>query len=460
MLSIIYNHKSKIKMDQDSAQTMNEITIRSIFKNWSWSFVDKILRMGAGLLVTSWMARQYGPSLFGIWNYAIAFTSLASILSTLGLNEIIVRELLKHPKEEKDILGTALTLKILGGMIIVIICSTSAYILYDEEYTTRTLIIVNALCFLVQPFEVLDFYFHSKMKIKNVTIARNASFLLITLVRVYLIVTNSSLIILSYTIFLELIFASIFLIMFYQKESSILDWKFKSNLAATLIQQSWPLMLSGLMSMVYMKIDQLMIKDMLDNKSLGEFSAAVRLSEVWYFIPMTLTTAFFPSLMNLKKENAERYQEKIQQLFDILALVSISLGLITSILSPLIIEVIYGEQYSPSASILTIHIWAGVFVFLGVGSTQWLVIEGFEKYSFPRIIFGAILNIFLNLLLIPISGAWGSAISTLISQASAAYIANGITPKLRPVFQIQTLAIINTFRFKIFRQLINQRRNQ
>jgi O-antigen/teichoic acid export membrane protein len=170
-----------------------------------------------------------------------------------------------------------------------------------------------------------------------------------------------------------------------------------------------------------MKIDQIMIGDLLNDKEVGIYSAAVRISEIWYFIPGIITISVFPSVIKMKEENQLNYRLRMRKLYSLMAVLSITIAIIVTFLSHSIIFFLYGSEYLASSQILLVHIWSGVFVFLGVASSQYLVAENFTKIIFQRTFAGALINVLLNFYLIPRYGGLGAAYSTLIAYFVATF---------------------------------------
>jgi len=189
---------------------------------------------------------------------------------------------------------------------------------------------------------------------------------------------------------------------------------------------------------IYMKIDQVMIKEMLGTEQVGYYAAAVRLSEAWYFVPMAITSSVFPAIINAKKQSEELYYKRLQRLYDLMVWLAVAIALPTTFLAPWVIKILYGGAFFPAAGVLSIHIWAGVFVFLGVASGRWFLCENMQKEAFYRTFLGAICNIVLNIIMIPKYGIIGAAVSTLISQSIAAYFYDVLNKKTRYVFWIKT----------------------
>jgi len=217
------------------------------------------------------------------------------------------------------------------------------------------------------------------------------------------------------TLLQSIILASGFIVMYIKQKSSLFNWSVNFGLAKNLLKDSWPLMLSGIAISIYMKIDQVMIKNMLDTKAVGNYAVAVRISEVWYFIPMAITNSVFPAIINAKKISEKLYYKRIQNLYSLMIWLSIGIAIPITFLANDIIRFLFGPQYQNAVGVLQIYVWAGVFVFLGVASGQYLIAENYTKISFLKSITGAVVNIILNIILIPKFKINGAAIATVIS---------------------------------------------
>jgi O-antigen/teichoic acid export membrane protein len=225
---------------------------------------------------------------------------------------------------------------------------------------------------------------------------------------------------------------SIGLIFIYQiNNGGILRWEWNWQIAKELLKDSWPLILSTAATMVYMRIDQVMIKFMLNNKDVGYYAAAVKLSEASFFIPTIVTSSLFPAILNAKKHGEKSYHSRLQQLYDLMVWISVAIAIPTTLLSPWIIKTFYGANYLPAASILSISTWAGIFIYTGVASSKWFLAENNTLILLYRTLCGAITNVILNLILIPKAGIHGAAIATLISYCVYGYFSMAVIKKGR-----------------------------
>jgi O-antigen/teichoic acid export membrane protein len=368
-----------------------------------------------------------GPANFGLLSYAGSFVGLFAGIATLGLDGIVVRELVKDEKKRDELLGTTFVLKIIGTILVIGMLAIATRFTNNDNFTNLLIfIIVIGTIFqsgvIFQSFNVINLYFQSIVLSKYSVFAKTASGILVALIKLVLIYCKKELIFFAIVAFIgNIILATGFVIMYAKQKLSLFNWKIKLNLAKNLLKDSWPLMLSGIAISIYMQIDQVMIKNMLDAKAVGNYAVAVRLSEVWYFIPMAITSSVFPAIINAKKRSEKLYYERLQKLYDLMVWLALGIALPIMLLSNNIVNILFGIQYQQAAGVLQIYIWATVFVFLGVASSQYLLAENYTKISFFRTLIGAIINIILNISFIPKYGINGAAIATVLSQFVAVF---------------------------------------
>lgn len=394
-------------------------TFKKYLANTSWLFAEKVIRLLIAFFVGIYIIRYLGPDEFGLLSYALSFAGLFFVISTLGLDSIVVRELVKEPGKRDQLLGSVFTLRIIGAFIALSFTAAAALLSGEETYTL-ILILIIAVSTLFQSLGVVDQYFQSIVKVKYAVYVQSGSVFIAAAIKVLLILFEFPLIYFAIVHTSESVFLAFgYFIVYRYKKLNILGWKFNFRLAKNLLTDAWPLILSGLVVTIYMKIDQVMIKNMLDSKQVGLYAAAVKLCEAWYFIPMAVTTSLFPAIVSAKQTNEGLYLSRLQKLYDILAWTAIAIAVPVTIFSSEIITLLFGIDYLASSPVLTIYIWAGVATFLGVASSQYLISENLTKLSFYRTLIGMVLNVILNLILIPEYGIVGSAYATLISYGVA-----------------------------------------
>lgn len=372
-------------------------------------------------MVTIFVIRYLGPKDFGLLSYALSFYGLFSAISILGLETITIRELVKNPDKRDDLLGSVFLLRLLGGVSTIIFIALTLYF-SGESTNISILILIVSSSAIFHSFSVVDYYFRAEVKAKYSVYIFLSTVLIVAIIKIMLIIFEAQLIYFAIAFSVEFILAAAgFMIVYRFNKLKLSRWKFNKEIAVSLLKDSWPLILSGLAISVYMKVDQVMIKNMLNSEEVGFYAAAVRLSEAWYFIPVALTSSLFPAIVNAKKVGEEFYNNRIQKLYDILAWMAIAIALPVSIFSSDIIRIIFGNEFNSAAPVLTIYVWAGVAVFLGVASNQYLANENYTKLSFFRTFIGMIFNVVLNFILIPEYGIVGAAVATLISYSVAVF---------------------------------------
>jgi len=439
--------------------------------NTAWLFAEQILRMIAGFLVGVWVARYLGPEKFGVFSYSLAFVSLFGGIAKLGLDGIVVRDLVKEPEKREVYLGTSFWLKLIGGIltfsIILIVLflqslltshlspltfHLSLFTSYISHLTSHFLtstniyILIIAFGIIFQSFEVIDFYYQATVQAKYISIRKMIQLFLSSIVKITLVLIKADLIWFVLVTLFDAISLAIFSLLIYKSQGlpNFIKY-FERNTAKRLLKDSWPLVFSSIAIAVYMRIDQVMIKNMLGDREAGLYSAAVKLVEVWYFIPMIITQSVFPAIVNAKQVSEELYYKRLQKLYALMVWIGILIALPITFLSNWIIKFLYGQAYLASAKVLVISIWSGVFVFLGVAFSSYLVSENWNNKSFYRTLLGGILNIVLNYIAIPKYGITGAAISTLLSQFTANYLYDIFDKDLFYQLKIKTKAILNPF---------------
>lgn len=419
------------------------------FKNTSWVLLEKVLRILVGLVVGVWVVRFLGPEKFGLFSYVNSVVFFFIIVASLGLDGVLVREIIKNEDKKEVLIGTAFFLKLIASLIICLLAAIFIG-LTSNDYTTEVLTLIIICSSVFQSFNVIDLYFQSKVLSKFVVYSNIITLFISSIVKIALILVGADLIAFGIVVLFDSIVLALALIYFYVKNSNgIFNWKLNKNIAILLVKDSWPFILSGILIAVYMKVDQVMLKFMLGDEAVGQYAAGVRLSEMWYFIPVAIVSSLFPAIVNAKLINGKLYSKRLQDLYDLMVVLSFSIALPMTFLSSWVVNILYGSAYMEASSVLVIHIWSGIFVFIGVASEKWLLNENFQKFYVINTLIGSILNIVLNYYLINKMGVLGAAWSTLISQFVASYLCLSFFKKTRINFirLTKSLLLINYIKY-------------
>ena len=407
-------------------------------------FGEQVLRIIAGLFVGIYVARYLGPEQFGIYSYAAAFVALFGTIARLGLDGIVVRDLVNHPQERDVYLGTAFWLKLIGAFLTLGLLAIAVQFTSNDA-TTNLYIFIIASGLIFQSFDVVDFHFQSKVLSKYVSIARLIQLALSSILKLYFIFIQADLLwfvlvslVDQITLALSLAFA------YWRQKIGSFFGHFNLGAAKTMLRNSWPLILSGIAISLYMRIDQIMIKEMLGEREVGLYSAAIRLSEAWYFVPVIITTSLFPAIVNAKKISQELYNKRLQRLYFIMFYFAVVVALPVTFMAESIVVTLYGTHYQDAGIVLTVHIWAGVFVGLGVVNGQWFLAENLQQLATLNTLIGAAANVILNYFLIPIYGITGAAFATFASYGVSAYLTLFLYKKTRGRFYEITSAIFSS----------------
>jgi O-antigen/teichoic acid export membrane protein len=405
-----------------------------VVQNTSWLLTDRLLQMALGLWVGVWVARYLGPSQFGLFNYALSFVSMFSPLVIGGLNSIVVRDAARQPEDKNQILGTSFGLSLIGGFIswglsVVLIARLS-----PDQPLAPWLVGIMAAGTLFQSFDAIDFWFQSQVRSKPVVFARQFSYIFACGLRVAMIQLQAPLVAFAWARFAELLLSAIALIIIYQSHGhSLRHWQIRLPRLRALLQESLPLMLSGLAVFIYSKTDQIMLGSMLADKSqLGFYAVSVRVAEIFDFLPVIIAASVLPKLTQLKASGQD-YAAKLQAYFDLMLYLWLLIAIPISCLSPWIIHLLYGDFYAPAGAILGIYVWAQFGSNLGVARNTYLTVEGKLHYTLYFSVAGAGLNIGLNYLLIPAYGAIGATVATLITYFVVVVLTNFWIADLNPV---------------------------
>jgi len=407
-----------------------------------WLIAEKVARIFLGLGATVLMARYLGPEGFGTIEFALSFVLVFSAFVQLGLEKVVVREVVRKPEQVPQILGAALMLRLAGAMLLVVVTSSVAAIAeYGQD--ARMAIFVISAAYAAQSLYVFEYYFHARVRGRRASIAGMLGSAISASIKVILILTNAPLLFFAFAVGAEYIAKGAALTVAYATDSTSarVPVRMSISLMQVLFRDAWPLALSGLVVMIYLRIDQVMIQALMTTEAVGKYAAAVRLSEGWYFVPLGITQSFFPAVLAAKARSKEVYEHRMQLLYDALAWLGIAVAVAMTVVSGPLMKGLFGPDYASSAVVLRIQVWAGVFVGLGVAAARWVVSENLTLNVLVRTTSGAALNVLLNLLLIPLLGIAGASIATLVSYIFVNFASLSIFPSTRSAFRMQLRAL-------------------
>lgn len=421
--------------------------------------LERIVNMSIRFFVGVWVVRYLGPERYGIYSYAISFVALFAAFATLGLDGIVIRNLTREGTDTDKILSSALVLRLaaaLGavGVVAAIVFST------QDDRLIQIAVFITAFDLILRAADVFDLWFQAKILSKYPVMVRSVTTVCISAAQVAFILLELPLL-----AFVGLVLAGSavqgagIVAAFLVVRTKRMRFSFQWDVARRLIRSAWPLMIAALSVTVYMKVDQVMLGEMVGASEVGIYATAVRISELWYFIPVSIAGSVFPQIVRLKEQAKPGVlHERMQHLYDLMALLSYGVAIPMTFLAEPIISLLFGHEYLPAAGILQIHIWAFVFVSLGVARGKWLVAEDYVRFSMVSTLLGAIVNVALNWVLIPVSEGAGAAWATLVSQAVAAYFTCLLLAKTRGTFLYLTKSLFAPLRLYSILKSISYRK--
>ena len=422
-------------------------------KNTFWPILEKVLRILLGITIGVWTARYLGPGDFGLFSYVQSLVALLSVFALLGLEGILIKELVNSPPHRRDaLLGSSCVLQICAAAASFGLTLLATYLLRDEE-NVKTLILIHATSFFFLSTQNVFCYFQSQVKMKYGVCSRIAALLITKAMQVFLIIYGWPLSYFIMALTLEFAINALFLLIFYTANyPSPFRWRFDQRLALSLLKNSWPLMLSGFVLNIYTKIDQVMLKGLLGNQSVGLYAAATKVSLSCCLIPSLISTSLFPAIVNAKSAGEKAYLFRMQQLYDFMLLLSIGIAVPIVMFSETIVGVLYGEAFGESAQILAVHIVCGLFLSATNVRYVQMINDNLQRYDLLLHIVGASCNILFNFVFIQLYGTIGAAYGTLFSYVFSLFATGLMIKPVRPSFLMILRSYANVLGFKFLKK--------
>ena len=308
---------------------------------------------------------------------------------------------------------------------------------FEENIETKLYIFLLSISLFFQTVLVIDYNFQGRVKSKYSTLSKSSALLVSSFIKIYLVLVEAELTHLVIAFMLDHLITATFLVAMhiYKKQPNFI-FKFDIALARSLLKSAWPMTLSALAIMLYMRVDQIMIKNMLDVHQLGLYAAATRIYEGWIIIPYVISMSLIPAIVHLKSQSIDIYESRLTQLFSFLIWLGIFSALSTYFFGDWLINIAFGHEYIASASVLNIIMWSSVLTAIGSVTSRYLTVENMEKKIATRSVLGLLINILLNMILIPVYGINGAAIATLVTLLIVNYFINYLDDELNQLLRI------------------------
>ena len=423
----------------------------SVFKNASWIIGCKIVQSILNLIIGLITARYLGPSNYGVISYVASIVAFAMPIMQLGLSHTLVKEFVKSPEQEGVILGTALVLNIISAIFCMMASITFVMLINVGEKETILVCALYSLTLIFNATEMTQYWFQSKLLSKYPSIVALIAYIVVALYKIYLLITQKSIIWFAFSNVIDYFLISVILIIIYKKvggQHLSVDW----SLGKKLFSASKYYIIPSLMVVVFQNTDRIMIKLMIGESETGMYSAAIACIGISGFVFSAILDSARPVILEEKDRNSELYEKRVIQLYSIITCLSLMQSVAMTILAKPIVFVLYGTEYSKTAAILAVAVWYNTFGYYGSVRNIWILAEGKQKYLTAINVVGAFANVILNVILIPIWGAVGAALASVITQ----FFTNVVIGFILQPIRRNNLLMLKGLNPRVLFELVNQ----
>ena len=410
-------------------------------KNAGWLIGGRVAQMILSFFVSILTARYLGPGNYGIISYVNAYVAFFTSLCTLGLNSVIIKDFVDKPEEQGEAIGTSLALRFVSSFFSAVMILCIVRVVDRNEPKT---IVIAILCSISLVFQVLDtfnYWFQSRYAAKVTSIATFVAYAATALYRIVLLIFQKDVQWFAFATSIDYIVLGTILFCAYKKYNGP---KLSVSLekAKSLLGRSYHYILSGMMVAIYGQTDKFMLKQMLDETSVGYYSLASTVNLMWVFVLQAIIDSMYPTIMNLYGKDKKQFERKNRQLYAIVIYVSMAAAVCFVIFAPLVIRILYGEAYLPAVGPLRIITWYTIFSYLGVARNAWIVCMNKQKYLKYMYLSAAFINIGLNYIMIPLWGASGAAVASLLTEFCTSLILPCFWNDMRPNVKLMVDAFL------------------
>ncbi len=385
--------------------------------NTGWALATRVLSVLMSFFVTIYLVRYLGPENYGNLSYAISFVGIFSVISTLGIDNVLYRELIMYPERRNEYLGSALVLKLTAGIVASTATVLGAFVLAADD-VSKVIILILAGTFIFNAFNVVVYEFQANVQQKYPSLVSLCVVFILNLLKLWVIAADQGILYIGAILLLEsVLYATLFAYIRLRYYGSLFSWHYNQATALSILRDSWPFIFIALFASVYARIDQIMLKHLIDSTAVGIYDAAVRIAEVWLFIPGIIVSSLFPAIVNAKLTSPVEYKKRLLTLTAALVGVATLLAIVSSLVAKQLMFALYGPSFVGTAAVFSVYIWSGVFVSVSMVLHYFLLAENRRKIIFFSSLATMALNVVLNVILIPPYGVMGAASATLISYA-------------------------------------------
>lgn len=395
---------------------------RRYFYNTLWLMAENLVRIGSGFIVIFYLARYLGPEGFGALSYSQNFVSIGAAFATLGIDVVLVREIVAGRIKENTLLGSACVIKFVSASISVflIYVVTSMF----DSSDTEILVLIISISIIFDISNTFDAYFQAKVLSKKSAIIKTFVVVVSSVIKLIFVHFSAGLASFAWLLVVDSAMVAFGYYLIYVRKCQGVDRLiFDKAVALNLLKSGWPLMLVTVSVLAYTKIDQIMIKHLMDSESVGYYSIAVKISMMLSFVPLMIVQSVFPKIISVKVSGSQKeYYNLLELMYKIMMFVSAPIAIIMIVFSDVIVLGLFGSSFEPSGGILRILSVSIVLVSVGSVTTKIMYAEYYEKKYLYRSLIGVLVNVMLNYFFIPVWGGKGAAVSTITTLFILFYI--------------------------------------
>ena len=417
--------------------------LQRVIDNAGWVLGERLVRYTLGLFIGVWIARYVGPEQYGLLNYAAAYVVVLAFMSTLGLDSLAVRNLVRDPDTCEETLGTLLVMRLAGGLFLILAAVLGLLILQPDDERATALVLLIAGAQVMQAFDSIDCWFQANVISRYTVIAKLSAISTVTAVRVALILMEAPLVAFAWAVLVESsVLAAGMLIVYRLSGRHLTSLRPRWSRARRLLADGWPLILSASVAAVYARIDQVMLGQFTGFAAVGEYAISVRVIEFTQIVPTVMALSVFPALIKSRELGRDQYRARAQTFHSVMLWLGVAVAIPLSLGATPLVQTIFGSSYEGAGPVLAIMAWTPIWMFISLARQRWLFAESEERIGVVVDCTGCLLNVAANLILIPRFGALGAAVASLIAPVGATFLIAPFSKAIRESLLMYGMAVM------------------
>lgn len=412
-----------------------------VVKNAGWLIAGRLTNKVLAFIVSILTARYLGPGNYGLIGYVAAYMTFFTALCSLGINSVIIKDFVDHPEQEGEAIGTTLVLRLVSSFLSALMIVGIVAVVDKGEPTTVLVAALSSIGLLFQIFDTMKRWFQARLQSKFTAIATVIGYLIVSGYKLLLLITNRSVGWFALATAVEYMVEAAMLLIAYKKNGGP-RFSFSFAKARQLLTASSGYIMSDLMISIYISTDKLMLKQFLDEASVGYYTMAVSVSNMWTFLLEAVKDSIYPTVIRAYDKGEDVFNRRNRQLYALVLYSALAVSALICLLAKPIVSVMYGQAYLPAVLPLQIVVWYTAFSYLGSARSAWIVCHNKQKYLKYLYIGGVIINVVLNSALIPVWGVSGAALASLVTQICTTAVLPALLPPLRPNAKLMLEALM------------------